>query len=331
MPFRADETDMMRKNYIQNKIATSRITLPVAAVITILSWLTMDCSWTVKAICCIVAIACSYFLIVLNTTYSLVRTRNQMGSAILLLSLATKSPTELFPADIGLMLIFLISLYMLLGTRQDDRQKLPLLSFQAFLFLSIGILIHPATALLLIPYLIAMSTFLRAWTLRSATAAILGLCTPFWFLLGWYLITWNTFIPQRFVELVTKFSILTGESYQNINPAQWLLTGALLFIGCCSVVHYLRTKNYDKVHARMLLNTLVLIEIFLAIGIGVLPHFEQKIQPLLLVVTSLLTGHYFTLDKSKTTLIIFIIFISALFLLIFLNIWNNLSLMYQTY
>lgn len=315
---------MTKRNYIQNKVATSSFTLPVAAVITILSWCCSEHIWSTRIIHCLLVFACTYLLIILDTTYSLIRTRSRIGPALFLLCMAIMIPGCTI-LEVCLALPFVLSLYMLLNTQQEERSHLPIRSFQTFLFLSISILIHPVVIILLFPYIVAMGTFLRAWTLRSAIAAILGLLTPFWFLFGWYLITWDTQIPIRIFDLLQNTEILNWPKlFNTLSWEKWTLIILIIFIGICSITHYLRTKNYDKVHTRMLLNTLVLIEICLIIGIIILPLYMIELQIMIFTVTSILAGHYFTLDHSKTTRIIFIITIICFFILIIQNIWNNL-------
>lgn len=316
----------MRRIYIQNQVATSSFLLPVATVITILSWCCSNELWQTILIHGALTMFCCYLLILLDTTYSLIRTRNRMSPAFFLYCMASTPLSTGFPIEIGMATTILISLYMLLGTFQEDKNTLPMRSYLTFFFLSIGILIHPVTMVLLIPYTIAMGSYLRAWTLRSAAASLLGLCTPFWFLLGWYLITWDWSLPYRFFEQIQNVLVPYKNAYAAFEPKDGIRPLVITIIGICSISHYFKTRNYDKMQTRMLLNTLVLIETFLIIGTWALPQFIAQTQTLLICITSILVGHYFTLDNSKTTRIIFIITVISLLYLIIQNIWNNFSL-----
>lgn len=321
----------MRKNYIQNKVATSSILLPVATVITISSWYCSNESWQTILIHGVLTMFCAYLLILLDTTYSLIRTRSRMSSAFFLYCMAGIPLVTVFPIEIGMATSFLVSLYMLLSTFQEDKKTLPMRSFLTYLFLSISVLIHPVTIILLIPYVIVMGSYLRAWTLRSSTAALLGLCAPFWFLLGWYLLTWDRSLPDRFIEQLQTLFVPYQDAYMAFNPEDSIRPLMITIISICSISHYFRTRSYDKMHTRMLLNSLVLIETFLILVTWLLPQFIAQTQTLLICITSILAGHYFALDNSKTTRIIFIFTVISLSYLIIQNLWNNFSLSFQTH
>lgn len=316
----------MRRDYIQNKVATSSILLPVAAVIAITSWCCNGESWQTTLMHGFLTMFCTYLLILLDTTYSLIRTRSRMSPAFFLYSMASVPLATGFPLDTGLATFSLISLYMLLGTFQEDKKTLPMRSFLTYFFLSISILIHPVTAILLIPYVVAMGSYLRAWTLRSSTAALLGLCAPFWFLLGWYLLTWDRTLPDRFIGQLQTILISYQDAYATFNLKDGIRPFVITIVGICSIGHYIKTRNYDKMHTRMLLNSLILIETFLILGIWIRPQFITQVQTLFICITSILAGHYFTLGNSKITRILFIIIFISLSYLIFQNLWNNFSL-----
>ena len=190
----------------------------------------------------------------------------------------------------------------------------------------------------MLPFLIfSSSRHLRALTLKSATAAFLGVSLPYWLLLPVYLFAREALTPhlsfcsldhqlQDPLQLFQPSHLL--HLYQQLPLSQWVGTALFLVISLVSVVHFLRTAYNDKIRTRQYHYLLLLQVIPLLVVLGLLPQHFTTTFPLCIVTIAPLIGHYFALAKGRGLNLWFILWLILFFLYgtaNYFNLWTLLS------
>lgn len=295
----------MRKERFQNKVATSSVTLPVAAVMATLLWLshgTYDYRLLTAWLLCGLT---TYLIIEINNANALIRIRTRLTAAIYLAGMGAMLFLHSFWTGSVVTACLALSYYLLCRTYQ---QVQPIgLAFHAFLALGIGSLWFPQLLFLVPFYYWYMATFLRCISFRVFWAALVGLALPYWFWAG-TAIWFGNFAPLagHIRELMCVVPV-TPAGFLQLSGQQigaWALT---TLTGIVSIVHYLHTDYADKIRVRMLFYMLICQEFVLEAFLLLQPRHTDVWLGLLHLNTCFLTSHYFALTSSRPSNIFFII------------------------
>ncbi len=185
----------MRWNRLQNKVATSKYTLPVATLLTTLLWCAEGIYTPDRILGWAVCGLTAYFWVETNNAYSLIRIRSRLIPAVYLWM--TGCIFSLHPLQDGLIVscLMLVSYYLLFKSYQRTEAVSPF--FHSFLCIGIGSLFFPGLLFFAPFYLWYAATYLRSLTWRTFWAAMTGLVLPYWFTAAYFLYTGNF---SRFTE-----------------------------------------------------------------------------------------------------------------------------------
>mgnify|MGYP000844535371 CR=1 FL=1 len=325
----------MRTSSFRHRVSESMASLPILVVIASVLWIIPNIQsvalWGGLAVVALM----SYLVLAWNAQYQLIRVRSRMNSLTFLylfLVFPQLHPLgwHLFPAACLLGAYFL--LFRTYGVYAPQGYF-----FHAFFLIGLGSLVFPPL-LLLLPFLIfSSSRHLRALTLKSATAAFLGVSLPYWLLLPVYLFAREALTPhlsfcsldhqlQDPLQLFQPSHLL--HLYQQLPLSQWVGTALFLVISLVSVVHFLRTAYNDKIRTRQYHYLLLLQVIPLLVVLGLLPQHFTTTFPLCIVTIAPLIGHYFALAKGRGLNLWFILWLILFFLYgtaNYFNLWTLLS------
>ena len=317
----------------QNHIGRNVLTLPVSALLAIGLWWFPQCQFSREyAVSLLIALLTAYIIVESNNTYQLIRVRSYMISSLWFFCMATMGMFHTSPPALFASFCLATSHYLLFRTYQRPQAVTD--TFHTFLMLSVGCLAY-APLLLMAPFFLwYILVFMRSLSLRSFFAALVGLVTPFWFWVGWLM--WkNDFssVLEWWNGLSTMLSGCAFWKLQDIKAIGWAEDGyggmaiadfisyafCLIVLGLLVVwtsVYYLSNSYYDKIRTRMMFYiyifqaTLVLVFLLLSAATfclsgGTVGREAFASLPLLLLNTTPLAAHYFTLSLTWTSLVVF--------------------------
>ncbi|KAA6341935.1 hypothetical protein EZS27_010291 [termite gut metagenome] len=334
---------MMPPGQIQKAVTTSRYTLPVVIILSLLFWLAplfvlpdlpeKEISyaawktihdfcfplWTDKVFCIILYFVIGYFLSVFNNQFGLIRMRVTVPASLFFLSLSVWPGSYTLYAGNIAALMFLISIYYLFESYQQYYKSSGYL-FHAGLFTGIGSLLYPQLTCF-IPVLIIGAYSFRSLSVRSFFALLIGWGMPYWFLLGYAFPAHRMdLFYQPFMELVNFRAI--GFKFQ---LWEWITLGGIFILCVVSSIHSYVTSYMDKIRTRVFLRFFMILNLCIFLFIILQPDQCTNLLPLLLVGASILGGHLFVLSNSDTSAGFFICFWMGLFSLFAFNMWMLLS------
>lgn len=318
----------------QNHITSSRLTLPVATLLSVAMWAVCallcptpdhdihvagaDIPWWAVRLCSfILCTASNYFLIQLNNRFALIRTRASIETSVaLLLSAACPAIHFCLQADVAGM-AFLLAAYFLFEAYHRTHPSGYL--FRSFLFLGMGSMAVPQLTLM-VPLFWAGAWQLRALTPRSLTASLTGWFLPYWFLLG------HAYFHEEMELFRMPFQALASFSPVDFSfsPSEIATLAYLFVLFAVSSVHYLLTAYNDKLDTRCCLRFLLTAGLVLFALSLLQPPLADRLLPTLLAVTAILVGRMLTFPGNRLSSAFFIATLAGLFLLFGFNLWTLL-------
>lgn len=308
---------------LQNKVAESRRTLPVAMLYGTAVWVLaglLQHAWWLQFACFVLSVL---LIMRINSKNLLIRIYSRSVSvAFIFLSCAA---VFLFPSWKGGIVQFccITALMLLFDSYQDDTAVGK--SYYAFLLLGFSSMLDPHVLFFLPLLWVMMRIIVYALSWRTFLASLLGLVTPYWFMCGWLM--WqkkgglqavgSLFAVQDIFQFTIDFDSL---------PLSILLvmlyTAFLMIIGS---IHFLHNSYRDKIRVRQIYYGFITIGIFSLALLVLQPHNELAGR-MLIFATSPLIGHYWALTNSRISNVMVCFLAVVLIILTAFNLWMSLSL-----
>lgn len=303
---------------LQNKIAESRRTLPFAMLYGTAIWLLAGLikeQWWLQFACFVLSIL---LIMRINSKNLLIRIYSRSVSvAFIFLSCAA---VLLFPSWRGgvVQTCFIATLMLLYDSYQDNTAVDK--AYFAFLLLGIATMfdVHVLFYLPLVWFMMIVIVYALSW--RTFLASLLGLITPYWFMIGWML--W-----QKEENFETLFGLFARQDilqfpfdFETIPiPTQLVIifTAVMMVIGS---LHFIHSSFRDKIRVRQLYYSFIIIG-FYSLALLVLQPQNELAFRMLIISTSPLIGHYWALTNSRISNIIVCTLSIALILLTAFNLW----------
>ena len=307
---------------LHNKIAKSKLALPVTAAFTLGVWLLgglAEHGWWLQLGCFVLT---AFLVVQLNNIHALIRIYSRMVScAFLVLSCCA---CFLFPSlREGLMQTFVAAAYLILFTTYQD-QTAAGRTFYAFVCLGLATMAYVHVFYLIPMIWVLMGTNLMALSWRTWMASVIGLLTPYWFAAGWlvkegnWALAISHFAPLADIRLQADYTALHG--YQ---LAVGVFVALLAIIG---TLHFVRKSYEDKIRTRMFYYFLMWTVLLAAALLAVQPQHYDAMMRLMILGTAPLAGHYFALSPTRFTDIMFWTAAGTALVLTAIGIWNMSSL-----
>ena len=304
---------------IQNRVAESRLILPVTALLGGVLWLLcglIQHGWWIQFVCYGLS---TFIMMELNRSHALIRiySRSVAVSFIVL----TGVTCYLFPSlEAGItMLCLTASLLTLYKTFQDKAA----VGWVFYTFLLLGLItLMKVHAFWLVPvYWLVMVFCLGSLGWRTFLGSLLGLILPYFYLAA---IVFYRF-KGDFKPFTDHFLPLTDFQfpyhYTQI-PLQHILTYAfLLILSLTGIIHFLRTSYNDRLRIRLFYYSFMLIVLTMFVLIALQPqHFELFVQ-MAIIMTSPLIAHFIALTHTRITNIAFLVIVITAVALIGFHVW----------
>jgi len=295
----------------QKEIATNRFTLVIVSIFAAIVWVMHEFIAQDKEshnlfsltliggfLLCALAV---YLMAELNNRFALLRISSRMlSSSLVMLCAAASMLHHLSPSH--LMLICAVASYFPMFASYQ-RPYATSRIFLEFLFVGLASYLFPQV-LYLIPFYWIVQAMLRAMTFRSWVASLLGIITPYWFLVTYAYITNNL---QLFTDHFNDIITVETPSYSMLSLKQ-------IMVGAFSLVFFLlgswdfyQKKHLDKTRIRCNYYAVSLLGAVSFVWLLLQPQYFNLIIPFCLVHTSMLGGHFIALSYGKVQNIITII------------------------
>ncbi len=306
---------------IQNIVAESRITLPVAVIYAVVIWLLTGLlkeQWWIQFVCFAASVA---LMMELNSQNLLIRVFSRMVSSIYIILMCTA--VFLFPSLSGaiLQLCTIAALFLLYHTYQDKASMGWI--YYAFLCVGLGSLmdIH---MFWYVPLLwVIMKWFIYSLSWRTFFASLLGLLTPYWFIATWKSYLGKENLIAWIIERYHAFDLIVQPDYTVLNIQRTLFLAFLVVLAIIGAIHFLLTSYHDKIRVRQLYYSFIIMTCFSCVLIGLQPHHYDMVIHLMIITISPLFAHYLALTHSKLSNIVFIVISVITLILTGLNIWMS--------
>lgn len=259
-------------------------------------------------------IGIGYLLVVLNNTFAIIRVRASVQTSIFLLLTALYPTIHHLQAGDFVAICYMgsMSLMFLTYKKHDSCGYI----FHAFALLGVSSILLPKT-IWTIPVFWMAAYSLQSLNTKSFMASLLGWAFPFWMLLSYCIICSDMRLLIDTVNGLCKiepihFELLTARTIT-------LAYTVILFI--VSSIHCLNRNHDEGIRTRVFLNFFITLGFFLLLLMIIQPETQDSLMPLLIVLTSMMAGHFFTLTDSRVSNIFFILSILAIVPLFFYNLW----------
>lgn len=312
----------------QNIIAESGLTLPVAALFSVVVWLLVGLMrlqlWPQLA--CFIATI--YMVVEMTNQNALLRIRSRMvSSTFIVLSCAS---CFLFPQMTGgvAQLCMVAAFLMLFQTYQTSRCMGRI--FYAFAAIGLGSLAF-VQMLWYVPVLwLLMATQLQSMNWRTWLASMLGLAMPYWFALVWFLLPFNLSADWTadLSPLADHFALLADISRPSIPTPPYLLDSILalvltLVLGAIGITHFWQYSFEDKIRIRLLYGFFTAMTAFTVFLILVQPQHFDVLMRLLTLCACPLIAHVLTFTSSRLSNILFFVALGLALALTVFNLIGN--------
>lgn len=254
----------------------------------------------------------------MNSKNLLIRIYSRSVSvAFIFLSCAAVS---LFPSWTGgIVQLCCIATLMLLYDSYQDNTAVDK-AYYAFLLLGVATMLDAHVFFYLPLVWFVMIVIVYAFSWRTFLASLLGMITPYWFLIGWLM--WRR--EENFETLINMFArqdILQFPFDFGTMPLSYRLviifTSVMMVIGS---LHFIHSSSRDKIRVRQLYYSFIIIG-FYSLALLILQPQNELALRMLIISTSPLIGHYWALTNSRLSNIIFVILTLALIALTAFNLW----------
>lgn len=300
----------------QRNIASNQATLPVLAVMVFVLWFvfspqqppfsfsTSDYGvWKLMpsflqegylalglgAICAALAV---YLMAELNNANVLLRVNSRMLSSMMAILLGLAVVCHRFQPGGMVMVLSLMSFFPLFSSYQ---QPIPILTFITYLLVSIASLVFPKL-LWLVPVYWGIQGYFRAFSFRCFVASILAVLLPYWFYGGIAMLADS---PSDFLIHCQEVVSFQEYDYTLLDIRNLILYSFILLLFVTGVIDFRIHRFMDKTRTRIIYNALINYGMIIAVWIAVQPQYFCTLLLLLLIPTSIVFGHFFTLTHTK--------------------------------
>lgn len=302
----------------QNKLAESRIALPVTTVYALGIWLIAGLipqGWWIPFV---FTAGAAYVMVELNNRNALIRIYSRMVScSFLVLSCACSFLFPSVQAALGLF-CFVTFLFLFFHTYQD--KGAPGGTFYAFLMMGLASMVHVHVLYLIPLYWLFMLFKIQSFSWRTFSASIFGLILPYWFIVPYYL--WK----GDFISVLDHFEQLGWVTfpfdYSVLTMNQLLFYALLVCMTIIGSIHFFRTRYKDKIRTRMMFDCFAFTSWICLVLLALQPQHDTLLLPILIACTSPLIAHFLALTYTRWTNIAFFIIIGATLALTVFNLWN---------
>lgn len=289
--------------------------LPVVAVYSFGVWILAGLLrhlWWPQLVCFALSV---YLIIEMSNVNSLLRIRSRMVSVSFMALMGMLSFQYGSLAGAVTLLFTVAATLLLLSTYQNPGARGRV--FYAFLFLGLASMAFVQTFFLVPLLWLLMATQLQSLGWRSLIASVLGLLTPYWFVILWFIYQCDfTPLTEHFAQLA-DFRSSIGHTAMGIG--QWLAYGMTVVLALVGIVSFWHNSYEDKIRIRLLYGFFTWMTAACLMATLLQPQHYDPLMRLAVMFASPLLAHFIALTNSRLTNIIFIV---AAVIILFITLFN---------
>ena len=311
----------MKGSQLQKIVAGSRLTFPVTVLyglgLCVIGGVIQQ-QWWIQLACYVLA---TYLMILLNNFNALIRIYSRaITSAFIVLSGVA---CFIFPSLEGAFVtVGLIASLLTLFVTYQNREAAGWI-YYTFLILGLASLgkVH---LLMLIPVYWALMIFLSSISIRTISASLLGLLTPYWFWIAAVIFLYKGNPAPIISHFQPLMEINFFNAYDRIPLSHYLTYAFLVILTITGIIHFLRTSYNDKIRTRQLYYSIMFFNIVILVLLPLFPQYYDLLFRPAIILTSPLIGHFIALTNTKVTNIAFYLILITALLLTGFNLWISL-------
>lgn len=305
---------------LQNRIAESAYTLPVAVIVATSVWFIATGGgaglWLQLMMCALSA----YLMVELNNGNALMRVRTRMvGSTFLLLSCLPVSGFGSLSGAVVQMGV-VAALLLLFSTYQNALSTGR--CYYSFLCIGLVSLVFPKVLWLAPVLWLLMNTQLQSFSLRNWSASLMGLITPYWFMLLWLVYRQDATLLLAYVDDI--ITLEWNNPLYALQLEQWLSYAFLVILFLVGLINFWMHSYEEKIRNRQLFGFLMAMACIALVAIVLQPQYFNQLIRIAIICASPLIAHFLTLTHTRYTNIAFFVIIAICLLLIGFNTWRHL-------
>lgn len=326
----------MRQKRFQNRIAESRFSFVITALLCLLIWIGAGLTITAggwdwrelltsptsgAAAPILVTFPCmvlsTYLMIELNNTNVLIRIYSRMVSCTFLV-LTTMVTFHFTSVRAAVVTLCAVGFYTATFHCYQDSHATGWI-YHAFLCIGIASLCFVQVFFFLPLLWFLMTTKFLSMSLKTFCASLLGLITPYWFLAGYDL--WANDM-ESFASHFTDMAVFSPLFDYSMLHENQVFTGIfLLLIAFTGIIHYLRNRQNDRIRTQMLYETFIIVDIATILFLLLQPQHYEVLLGIIIVNTSPLIAHFIALTQTRWTNLATKVLMAVAFLLTVYNLW----------
>ena len=306
---------------VQNRVAESRLTLPVTVLIGISLWLLcgiIQHEWWIQFVCYTLS---TYIMMEFNRINALIRIYSRMVSTAFIL--LTGVTCYLFPSiEAGIIMLCLTATMLTLYKTFQDKEAIGW-TFYTFLLLGLVTLLK-VHAFWLVPfYWLVMAICLGSLGWRTFIGSLFGLVLPYFYLAAIVFYRYKGDFKPFTDHFQPLLDFQFPYDYTQI-PLQHILTFAfLLMLTLTGIIHFLRTSYNDRLRIRQVFYSFMIFDLAMFVFMALQPqHFELFVQ-MAVIMTSPLIAHFIALTHTRITNIAFFVIVITTLALIGFHVWTS--------
>lgn len=309
----------MKKRF-QNKVAESRLSLPVVGTYAALLWAAVGfllvgfSDLWVQFACFVVT---TYLMVELNNTNALIRIYSRMVSCsfILLSCMATGTFASQGGAIVGLCFV---AAYTTLLRCYQDREAAGW-TFYTFFCLSLGSLVD-IYILYYVPVVWALMAFrLQSFSLRTFTASLLGVAAPYWCALLYLFYAGDLGMAVDHFMPLTEYALPLD--FTGVPPGETAIFAFVALLSIIGAAHYVHTSYNDKIRTRMFYDSFIIVNTVTVVFFLLQPGHYDLLLRVLTVNSSILFAHFVALSHTRLSNLTSVVALFIILLFTLVNLW----------
>lgn len=299
----------------QNKMAVSRLALPVMSVYSISLWLVILAAevslWPVFLLFCIGV----YLVVELNNRNALMRQYSRMVSCSYM-AMMMMCPWLFKDMQVVVVQVCVAASLLLLFHVYQKRSATGT-KYYSYLLIGVASMLWPPLLYTVPLYFLCESSFFYSFSLKGFFTSVLAILTPLWLVLP-YVVYQGTYqdviehyhelLPGTDVMAVFSEPALLLQMSSTLTLHQVLPVVLVIVVALIGIVHYMRNSYADKIQVRMYYNMFILMSLALMLALVItliLPFANTNVSDmlfaLLIVFASPLVAHYITFTNTRLT------------------------------
>ena len=261
-------------------------------------------------------IASTVMMAELNNSNALIRIYSRMVSCSFLVM--TSMSLFLFRTiNVAVVQITFIT-FLLFLLRTYQRPEATGLTFYAFCALGMGSVVFPQVLLFLPALWIVMAVYMQSFSPRVLLSTILGIITPYWFVVAWLVYTSN--IDWLGTHFLSVFQFGKPFYAQGVGLHEWLTFAFVLLCAIIGGVHFMMYSYQDRIRIRMIYEMFIVLDSLTVLFAILQPQHFDFLLGMSIVLTAPLIGHWLALTHTRLSNIVSIVLFAIAFGLTVFNL-----------